>query len=126
MTQRPSNLPPPTEADRISHIISHAREADAILGDTIPEGLESNRTQQLALNYLIAVIGEAANQLSKATQDSLPQIPWGKIIGMRNILIHQYHNVEPAIVHNTVVNDLPALIAALDTLTDNHPGGQPS
>ena len=126
MTPRRPNRPPPTEAERIDHIISHAREADAILGDTVPEDLESNRTQQLALNYLIAVIGEAANQLSKATQDSLPEIPWGKIIGMRNILIHQYHIVEPAIVHNTVVSDLPALIAALDTITDNSQGGQPS
>ena len=44
---------------------------------------------------------------------------------MRNILIHQYHIVEPAIVHDTVVNDLPPLIAALETTNYNHQGGQP-
>ena len=127
MTQRPSiRRPPPTEAERINHIISHAREAQAILGDINPADLERNRMQQLSLNYLVAVVGEAANQLTPATQRALPQIPWGKIIGMRNILIHQYHIVQPAIVHDTVVNDLPALIDALDTFIPIHPGGQPS
>ena len=126
MTQRPSNRPSPTEAERISHIISHARDAGVILGDTVPEDLERNRTQQFALNYLVAVIGEAANHLSLTTHDSLPSIPWGKLIGMRNILIHQYHNVKPATVHDTVLNDLPALIAALASFTPSDPGGQPS
>ena len=125
MTQRPFNRRPPTEAERINHIITHAQEAISILGDTSPASLERNRTQQLALNYLIAVVGEAANQLSRETYDSLSMIPWGKIIGMRNILIHQYHIVEASIVHDTVVNDLPALIAALDAFRQNPQGGQP-
>ena len=123
---RPSNRHPPTEAERITHIISHAREAIAILDDTSLADLERNRTQQLALNYLIAVVGEAANKLTNETQDSLPLIPWGKIVGMRNILIHQYYDVETLVVHDTVVNSLPALIAAFDTITDNSQGGQPS
>ena len=126
MTQRPSNRRPPTEAERINHIVSHAREAIAMLGDAGPAELERDRTRQLALNYLIAVIGEAANKLSAATYDSLPLMPWGKIVGMRNILIHQYYEVETPVVHKTVVNSLPALIAALDTIIDNHTGGQPS
>ena len=126
MTQRPSNRPSPTEAERINHIITHAREAAAILGDTVPEDLERNRTQQLALNYLVAVVGEAANHLSVATHGSLPHIPWEKIIGMRNILIHRYHDVELAIVHSTVVNDLPVLAASLEAFTNHPQGGQPS
>ena len=124
--QRRSDRPVPTEADRINHIISHAGEAIAILGNTSLADFERNRTQQLAINYLIAVVGEAANQLSSRTQDALPSIRWGKIVGMRNILIHQYHIVEPYIVHDTVLNDLPALLAALGTITDNSQGGQPS
>ena len=126
MTQRPSNPRLPTEAERITHIISHAREAIAILGDASLEDLARDRTRQLALNYLVAVVGEAANKLSNATYYSLPLIPWGKIVGMRNILIHQYYDVETPVVHDTVANSLPALIAAFDTITDNSQGGQPS
>ena len=123
---RPSNRQPPTEAERITHIISHAREAIAILGDASLEDLERDRTRQLALNYLVSVVGEAANKLSNATYHALPLIPWGKIVGMRNILIHQYYDVATLVVYDTVVNSLPALIAAFDTITDNSQGGQPS
>lgn len=126
MTQQHSRRPLPTEAERIRHIISHAREAIAMLGDASLEDLERNRPLLLALNYLIAVVGEAANKLTAETHDSLPIVPWGKVVGMRNILIHQYYIVEQRVVHDTVVNSLPVLIAALNTITDNPQGGQPS
>jgi len=97
-----------------------------MLGGASLEDLERDRTRQLALNYLIAVVGEAANKLSDTTYDALPLIPWGKVVGMRNILIHQYYEVETHVVRDTVVNSLPVLIAALDTITENPQGGQPS
>ena len=124
MAQRHSRRPPPTEAKRIGHIINHAQEAIAILGDATLPDLVSNRTQQFALNYLITVVGEAANKLADATRASLPMVPWSEIIGMRNILIHQYYIVEPRVVHDTVVNSLPVLIAALNATTHNPQGGQ--
>ena len=124
--QRHSNRLLPTEAERITHIVSHASEAIATLGNASLADLESNRPQQLALNYLIAIVGEAANKLSGETRDSLPIIPWGRVIGMRNILIHQYYEVKPSVVHDTVVNSLPVLIAALYTITADPQGGQPS
>ena len=126
MTQRQSNRRLPTEAERITHIISHAREAIAMLGGASLEDLERDRTRQLALNYLTAVVGEAANKLSNTTYDALPLISWGKVVGMRNILIHQYYEVETYVVHDTVVNSLPVLTAALDIFTENSQGGQPS
>ena len=126
MTLRRSNQPPPTEAERIDHIISHAREAITILGDASLADLERDRVKQLALGYLVAIVGEAANHLSDAILDSLPMNPWDQIIGMRNILIHQYFRVKLDTVHDTVVNDLPVLVASLEAFTDNSQGGQPS
>ena len=126
MTLRRSNRPPPTEAERIDHIISHAREAIAILGDASLADLERDRVKQLALGHLVAIVGEAANHLSTSTLDSLPMNPWGDIIGMRNILIHQYFRVNLNTVRNTVVDDFPVLVMSLEAFTDNSQGGQPS
>ena len=126
MTLRRSNQPPPTEAERINHIISHAREAIAILGDDSLADLERDRVKQLALGHLVAIVGEAANHLSDATLDALPMNPWGDIIGMRNIIIHQYFRVNLNTVRNTVVNDFPVLVVSLEAFTDNSQGGQPS
>lgn len=126
MTLRRSNQPPPTEDERINHIIGHAREAITILGDASLADLEGDRVKQLALGYLVAIVGEAANHLSDATLDPLAMNPWDQIIGMRNILIHQYFRINLDTVLDTVVNDLPVLVASLEAFTDNSQGGQSS
>ena len=48
----------------------------------------------LALCRAIEVIGEAANRVSDATQSRTPEIPWRRIIGMRNHLAHRYENID--------------------------------
>ena len=44
------------------------------------------------------IIGEAANRISQATQSSIVDIPWKEVIGMRNILIHDYDDISLKVV----------------------------
>jgi uncharacterized protein with HEPN domain len=59
--------------------------------------------------------------VSEPTRLSLPSLPWASLIGMRNILIHEYNGIDMEIVWETVKRDLPALVAALEAFT---PPGQ--
>ena len=45
-----------------------------------------------------------------------PDIPWGEIVGMRNLLVHAYFDVDIGLVWQTVQEDLPPLIAQLETI----------
>ena len=74
----------------IEDMLSHGGEAVDLLGKADSEQLEDNRTLQLALTRLIEIVGEAANRVSETTQGNHPEIPWHKIVGMRNRLIHGY------------------------------------
>lgn len=56
--------------------------------------LTADRRTQAAVLYEIVVIGEAANRLSDNFRCQHPNIPWKEIIGMRNILAHQYDKVD--------------------------------
>ena len=72
------------------------------------------------------VIGEAARRISDECQSAYPGLPWMEMIGMRNIMIHEYDNVDPQIVWNTVKNSLPDLIDAIHAIlgtmnADEHP-----
>ncbi|MGB7414704.1 MAG: DUF86 domain-containing protein [Thermosynechococcaceae cyanobacterium] len=78
--------------------------------------LESDRRTQAAVLYEIVVIGEAANRLSPEFQANHPTIPWKDIIGMRNILAHQYDKVDSEVVWDAVCQDIPELIALLHSL----------
>lgn len=59
-------------------------------------GLERILTQTilaLSLVHLLEIIGEAANSVSADFRDKHPHIPWRKMIGMRNRLIHCYFDI---------------------------------
>lgn len=61
----------------------------------------------------IAVIGEAAAHLPAAVTESLPQIDWAGIRGMRNILIHEYFGVDSAVIRDVIATKLRPLDDAL-------------
>ncbi|MHC1730210.1 MAG: DUF86 domain-containing protein [Syntrophobacteraceae bacterium] len=61
----------------------------------------------------LEVIGEAAGRVSTEYQAAHPEIPWRSIIGMRNILIHDYAGVDLDQVWQVVEQDLTTLKSAL-------------
>jgi uncharacterized protein with HEPN domain len=100
----------------LKDMLSHAREAVALLGDTSREEIWAKRVQQLALIQLIQIIGEAANRVTDDTRKAHADIPWLHIIGMRNRLIHGYDVIDYDLLWDTITNDLPPLIAALEQI----------
>jgi len=57
----------------------------------------------------LEIIGEAANNIEQSFKDKHREVPWLKIRGMRNSLIHEYFGVDINIVWNTCEDDLPRL-----------------
>jgi len=57
----------------------------------------------------IEIIGEAARNVSGKFRETHSKIPWGKMISIRNKIIHEYFNVNYAIVWDTIKDDLPVL-----------------
>lgn len=62
----------------------------------------------------LEIIGEAARRTSVDFRAAHPDLPWQSMIQMRNVMIHQYDDVDPTIVWDTVREDLPPLIAQLE------------
>jgi len=57
----------------------------------------------------LQIIGEAASRVTEETQKRFSEIPWGKMIGMRHILVHGYFDIDAEIVWSVVKNDLESL-----------------
>lgn len=68
----------------------------------------SELVQTWVLHHL-QIIGEASRAISAECKAQNPDVPWGKINGMRNILVHQYFGVDGDLVWTVVENDLPVL-----------------
>ena len=89
---------------------------DYVAGRTEAEFLgEVSLQDQVARRF--EIIGEAARQVSDETKETLPKIPWREIIGLRNILIHDYGEVNYARIWDTIQEDLPGLITQIKSHT---------
>jgi uncharacterized protein with HEPN domain len=77
-----------------------------------PSGREEFLKEFLVQDAIIrqlSVIGEAAAKLPKSVSEQSAEIPWRQIIGMRNIIIHDYAEINLESVWQTIVGDLPLL-----------------
>lgn len=71
---------------------------------------------RLAVERRIEIIGEAARRISEGFKLAHPEVPWRQIIGQRNVLIHDYDEIEHERIWNLAARDIPVLIAHLEPL----------
>ena len=64
----------------------------------------------------LTVIGEAAGRVPVSVMEASPEIPWSRMRAMRNVVVHEYFGVDPAILWETVRSDLPPLEAKLEAV----------
>jgi len=71
--------------------------------------LDLNRLVQSAIIREIEIIGEAVKNLPNSFREKYQEIPWNKIAGMRDIIIHGYFRVDLDAVWEVIRRDLPIL-----------------
>ncbi len=98
---------------RIRHMLDAAREALSFAEGKARRDLDQDRMFVLALVKCIEIIGEAATKVGPETREAYPQVPWPAVVTMRHRLIHAYYDMDLDRVWDTVTEDLPPLIAAL-------------
>ena len=77
----------------IYDILKYSQEVIDILKDETHNSFVNNRIKRLAIERLIQIIGEAANHLSRDFMQENQDIPWTKIIGLRNKIVHDYGEI---------------------------------
>ena len=97
-------------------IIQAAERAISYTADRSLDDFASDDLLQDAVMRRLEIIGEAARRVSDSTRDSLAQVPWRQMIGLRNILVHKYEDIDLDVVWDTIKRDLPRLIESLKPL----------
>jgi len=77
--------------------------------------------RRLAVERQLEILGEAARRVSLSFQNEHPGIPWREMIGLRNVISHQYDKVNYAAIFRIVRDRLPELIARLEPLVPPPP-----
>lgn len=100
----------------LQFLLDMLQSAELILaytdGYTKDDFVRSVQVQDAVIRRLL-IIGEAARRISQLTRDSLPEVSWQEIKGMRNRLVHEYDDVNLNIVWDAVCLGIPPLVEVL-------------
>ena len=108
--------PEERDAAYLWDMLQAAREVESMLGNHDLSAFLGDRVLVRAIERCAEILGEAANRVSTSFIDSHPEIPWRQIIGQRNILAHEYGQIDHELLYKTAVDDVPELIILLESL----------
>lgn len=104
--------------DRDLALLRDMQAACAEIGEFIKgvnfDRFTADRMRCLAVERSLEIVGEAAGRVSAGLQRECPQIPWRTIKGLRNILAHEYGQVEYPALFKTACEDVPVLLLELE------------
>ena len=95
-------------------MIAASSISDYVRGVTMEDFLSKRDAMiQDAVIRQVGIIGEAASKLSATFRASHPTVSWHEIVGMRNVVVHQYWDVDLNAVWEAATVDIPALVRRL-------------
>ena len=97
--------------DAIKEIVNYSKNA------TKKRFLKSPWDQAAVIRYL-EIIGEAASNISNDYKKLNSEIPWRKISGFRNVLVHEYFGVDLNLVWQIIKEDIPELKENINKLVN--------
>ena len=101
----------------IEHILDSINKIEKyVLKISVGEFVDNELIQDAVIRNF-EIIGEATKHLNENFRDKHPEVPWKKITGMRDILIHDYLGIDIYSVWDTIKKDLPELKKLLLAIT---------
>lgn len=80
---------------------------------------QNSKLRQKAVIRCFEIIGEATKRVSDEFKTEHSGIPWRKMAGFRDVLIHDYDRVESEIIWDTAQEELPRLKTDLVQILEN-------
>ncbi|MCL2602200.1 MAG: DUF86 domain-containing protein [Treponema sp.] len=100
----------------IEKIKLYAVQAREFIGDMTFEEFSHEQKTTVACIFNLSQIGELAGKLDSEFTESTTHIPWRKIRGLRNRIVHDYEGIELNIVWDVLTDFLPELIDSIEAL----------
>ena len=91
----------------LTHILESIELIETYVGKLSEAGFYKDMPMQDAIIRRLEIIGEAVKNLPSAFKSKHPDIPWKKIAGMRDILIHEYFDVDLTLTWRVVKQEIP-------------------
>jgi uncharacterized protein with HEPN domain len=115
-------LPEEGDAAFLWDMLDAARAVRDFVSNRSFQDYRNDRMLRGAVERHLEIIGEAARRVSASFQEAHPEIPWRGIIGLRNLLAHEYGEIKEERIWTVASERIPELIARLEPLVPPPPG----
>lgn len=99
--------------EAIERIIRYTR-------DLIDSEFRSDQKTIDAVIRNVIVLGEAVKKVPDSIIHEHPEVPWHKMQGLRNLIVHEYFSIDLSMLWETIRNDLPPLLPHLRQIESDH------
>lgn len=93
----------------ITHIFEAVNAIQTQTKGITKEQFKDSEVLQGFIERKLEIIGEATKRISDDFKKQYPTVPWKDMAGMRDILIHQYTEVDEDIIWKTIIQKIPSL-----------------
>jgi len=93
----------------IEDILESIKLIEKYIRNISKENLDNNQKLKDSIARRLEVIGEAVKNIPDNFRKKYPEVPWKKIAGLRDIIIHTYFNIDLDITWDIIKKDLPDL-----------------
>jgi len=104
----------PSDETALLHIRDNIHAAWFFTEGMSFEAFKASRLHLYAATRALEIISEAARRLSPSFREQHADIPWRQIMGIGNVLRHDYDDVVESMIWQTVQNHLAPLLAAIE------------
>jgi uncharacterized protein with HEPN domain len=115
-------MPDDKQRGLLLDIVDSARMIRRYLAGVDQDAFLANPEKQDAVLRRLEIIGEAASRLDDATRSRFPGLPFRSMKGMRNIIAHDYGDVDIGLVWKTASTDIGHIIDTLEPAVSPDPG----
>ena len=103
----------PKTLGRIKDIIEACENIETCCVGMNKLTLEKDIIKFAATIRFLEIIGEASKNIPEEIRQQHPSIPWKKMAGLRDVLIHAYNNVDPDAVWKIATESVPEIKSEL-------------
>jgi uncharacterized protein with HEPN domain len=102
--------------DYLRDMLEATQKVASFISGLSEKAFLADEKTQYAVVRALEVIGEAAKKIPEDVRSTYPDLPWRQIVGMRDVLVHDYFGVNAQVVWKTATLDVPAIAQSLNRI----------